>query len=195
MATLPIQRQLFWQCWQTLTVNTILTIRMKANNALGPSSQPLPLEDRGVDIEDEDNECSDDEYAFTLEPSEEAAIANSRVRKYRLPKINFKAESYTDLIDWEASFLTEPPLTLGKTDAEVLALKETPLDVPKYPCHTQAVERAVRLVSEASAAVIGPDKRDGFIRQRIEARNELPKFESKKDYFPKIRSQPLSECE
>ena len=65
MATLPIQRQLFWQCWQTLTVNTILTIRMKANNALGPSSQPLPLEDRGVDIEDEDNECSDDEYAFT----------------------------------------------------------------------------------------------------------------------------------
>ena len=79
--------------------------------------------------------------------------------------------------------MSEPPLTLGKTESEILAFKEESFVVPKYPCHTQAVERAVRIVSEASAAVIGADARDGFIWQRVKAREELPKFESKKDYL------------
>ena len=33
---------------------------------------------------------------------------------------------------------------------------------PPY-CHTQAVEKAIQLVSEASAAVVGKEARDGFI--------------------------------
>ena len=70
-----------------------------------------------------------------------------------------------------------------------VAFEEKSFEVPKYPCHTQAVERAVRIVSEASAAVIGADAREGFIQQRVEAREELPKFESKKDYLPKIKCQ------
>ena len=168
-------------------VNTILTIRMKSNNApSGPPSQPPPPDVRGLDGEDDDNELEDDkENAFTLEPGEEAAISSSRVRKFLLPKINFDAELYIDLIDWEASSLSEPPLTLGKTESEILAFKEKSFKVPKYPCHKQAVETAVRIVFEASAAVIGADARDGFIRQRVEAREELPKFEFKKDYHPK----------
>ena len=40
-----------------------------------------------------------------------------------------------------------------------------PFFVPNYPCHTQSVERGVKLVSEASQAVNGQAQRDGFIRQ------------------------------
>ena len=83
--------------------------------------------------------------------------------------------------------LSEPPLTRNKTEAEILSFKEAPFAVPKYPCHTQAVERAVRLVSEASAAVVGKDARNGFIRQRIEARKELPRFKTKQEFFKKIK--------
>lgn len=64
-------------------------------------------------------------------------------------------------------------------------VKETPLAVPDYPCHTQAVERGVRLVSEASQSVIGQEARDGFIRQRIQARKEL-KSHASKDFFPRL---------
>ena len=108
------------------------------------------------------------------------------MRKFKVQKINFLAQSYIELIDWEDTALSEAPLTLSKTNEELLAYKESPLVVPKYPCHTQAVERAVRLVSEASAAVIGQEARDGFIRQRMEARKILPNFETKKEFFPKI---------
>ncbi len=66
------------------------------------------------------------------------------------------------------------------------------LDVPdeihifRYLCHSQAVERYVKLVTETSAAVCGNDTRDGFIRSRIESRTELrtelPKFETEGQY-------------
>ena len=55
-----------------------------------------------------------------------------------------------------------------------------------------AVERAIRLVSKASAAVIGQEAREGFISQKIKERQELTKFESKKDYFPKVEAATSS---
>jgi hypothetical protein len=49
-------------------------------------------------------------------------------------------------------------------------LSGNPLEFEKLPCHTQAVERCVKLVNEASAAAFGTAKRDGFIRVRNETR-------------------------
>lgn len=57
------------------------------------------------------------------------------------------------------------------------------IDILKFPCHSQAVERCVKLVTEASAAVCGYEARDGFIKSRISSRTELPKFETKKQYL------------
>jgi hypothetical protein len=56
------------------------------------------------------------------------------------------------------------------------------IDFPKYPCHTQAVERCVKLVTEASSAVCGAKSRDGFIRVRLESREKMPYFNTKADY-------------
>ncbi|KAF2903508.1 hypothetical protein ILUMI_02675 [Ignelater luminosus] len=39
--------------------------------------------------------------------------------------------------------------------------------VGNNPCHTQAVERCIKLVTEASQAVCGDDVRDGFIGVRL----------------------------
>ncbi|KAK4883739.1 hypothetical protein RN001_000010 [Aquatica leii] len=49
----------------------------------------------------------------------------------------------------------------------------------KYACHSQAVERNVKLVTE----VCGSEARDGFIRSRITSRDALPKFDTKREYF------------
>jgi len=56
------------------------------------------------------------------------------------------------------------------------------IDFPKYPCHTQAVERCVKLVTEASSAVCGASARDGFIRVRLESRGLMPSFNTKREY-------------
>ena len=54
------------------------------------------------------------------------------------------------------------------------------IKIDKFPCHTQSVERHVKLVTEAAAAVCRPEARDGFIRSKIKARGIMPKFETKK---------------
>ena len=170
-------------------VDTILEIRSKANTESQTTSEGEEVE-HGVDEEDDDDEVEEGEEddAFVLEPAERKAILNTKIRKYVLPKINFEATSYTQLIDWKNPGITEPPLTLSMTDAELTAFKTSPFDVPHYPCHTQAVERGVRLVSEASSQVIGQKARDGFIRQRIHSRKELKKFATKKDFYPKVEA-------
>ena len=53
---------------------------------------------------------------------------------------------------------------------------------PKFPCHTQAVERCVKVVTEASAAVCDEKSRDGFIRTRLASRELMPTLESKRDF-------------
>ena len=143
---------------------------------------------RGVDDVDDENEVEedDDDDDVQMDPSEKAAVISSHVRQYDIPKINFEATGYPDMIDWETSKLSEPPLTASLTNEQLTMVKETPLAVPDYPCHTQAVERGVHLVSEASQSVIGQEARDGFIRQRIQARKELKSHASKKDFFPRL---------
>ncbi|KAF0705713.1 Uncharacterized protein FWK35_00035610 [Aphis craccivora] len=109
------------------------------------------------------------------------------IRCFQIPLLNFNANDYFELINWENNQVTEPPIT-SKIDQEILKQiiggrnKENYFDIFNFPCHTQAVERSVKLVTEASAAVCGQTRRDGFIRSRIESRRIMPQFYSKKDF-------------
>ena len=75
---------------------------------------------------------------------------------------------------------------MNMTNEQLTSVKDSPLEVPAYPCHTQAVERAIRLVTEASSSVIGHEAREGFIRQRILARKGLKGHALKKDFFARL---------
>ena len=55
------------------------------------------------------------------------------------------------------------------------------MEVPYYPLHTQLCVRVVKQVTEAAAAVYGFQRRDGFIRARIEHRDVVPNLKFKKD--------------
>lgn len=56
------------------------------------------------------------------------------------------------------------------------------LAVGKFPCHTQAVERCIKLGTEASAAVCGAKSRDGYIHSRLASRKLMPNFNTKSEY-------------
>ena len=102
-------------------------------------------------------------------------------RKFLIPDVNIEAKSYVDLIHWEDEKLYEPVFTCNLTQAEVREILVRPLVIPYFPLHTQSTERAVKQVTEAAAAVCGPEKRDGYVRARIAHRELIPKFQSKKD--------------
>ena len=121
-----------------------------------------------------------------------ATNKQSESRTYSIPPLNFKAEDYIDIVDWSNCAVIEPPITahmLSDDKLERLAKGEESQDlvfhIPNFPCHTQAVERAVKMVTEASARVCGHERRDGHIRVKIESRKEVTNFNTKSDFLAK----------
>ncbi|GBN96867.1 hypothetical protein AVEN_266714-1 [Araneus ventricosus] len=97
------------------------------------------------------------------------------VRRFVIPAVNFQATDYVDLIDWQACNVT-PPTSLRHISSHEL-LKMIQDDVPmdgwdfiKFPSHTQAIERIVKLITEASRRRVGLQKRNLFIRATLESR-------------------------
>ncbi|GBN11215.1 hypothetical protein AVEN_36632-1 [Araneus ventricosus] len=85
------------------------------------------------------------------------------LRFFKLPKLNFKA---TDYIDWSNCVVKEPPLTthIKEKDLKEMCKEERfpVLTFEKFPCHTQSVERFVKLISEAAMKVCGETARDVY---------------------------------
>ena len=96
---------------------------------------------------------------------------DSSVRTLKVPNINWKASKMQELIDWDQTTVTEPVVTTHLSSEELLALLDGPLEVPDWTCHTQAVERTVKKVTEASKMVVGREKRDGWIRTAERRKN------------------------
>lgn len=109
---------------------------------------------------------------------------SSSVRTFNLPVLNFFAEDYTEMIDWKNCDITPPPFLSKISDKNLqIMVKNNCIELPNLPCHTQSVERCVKLVTQASLSVVDPESRDGLIRNRIQSRKEMPAFEFKKHFF------------
>ena len=76
-------------------------------------------------------------------------MPSKNIRKVILPKLKFHATNYHHMIDWDTELKTEPPFLTSLSDEEVLGILEKPLSVPKWPNHTQSVERGIRVMIEA----------------------------------------------
>ena len=102
-------------------------------------------------------------------------------RKYNPPKVDFKAKNYFDMVDWNSEPCTEPPLTMEYSAEEIFECIGSPLTLPNYPNHTQAVERMVRVVCEVASKRVGYLARHRQILQKLESRRKVPKFNTKMD--------------
>lgn len=111
------------------------------------------------------------------------------IRVFKLPSFNFSAAEYTDLIDWSLYASVPPLIKQIQTDVIYRAIRnieivETEIlpTFRKMPCHSQATERCIKLVTESCVNVCGPDKREGWIRNKLKSCNTMPVFNTKKEF-------------
>lgn len=98
--------------------------------------------------------------------------------------INFDANNYHDLVNWDDSVITSPPVLGNFSDDELLTMiEEGPLPVPKLPCHSQAVERTVKEVSRVSSKVYGHDSRHGMIVSTLRSKEITGSCDSKQSFL------------
>lgn len=109
---------------------------------------------------------------------------SERIRAFKKPDLNFECSVYYEMACLDNN---EPPFTIKFANTElegcVEKLSESYLHLlKKIPCHTQAVERNIQLVSKVSKQVSGKRSRNQRICATIQSRSVLPKTNSKKDY-------------
>ena len=70
--------------------------------------------------------------------------------------LNFAANIYTELINWQECQVMKPPLISNmsndKLNSMVIEKGLVDLGVIHFPCYTQATERCIKLVTEAYAS-------------------------------------------
>ena len=108
-------------------------------------------------------------------------LGDLSVRAGKMPKLKLSATSIKTMITWNVKESHEPVFTCNLTKQELSQFLEKPFDVPKFCIHTQSTECCVKQVTEAAAAVVGQESRDGFVRARLHSRQQMPMFKSKKD--------------
>ena len=64
-------------------------------------------------------------------------------RKFLPPRLILEATDNVDMINWETKQKAEPPLMMKLSREEIIGAMKQPLILPKYPCHTQNVEKTV----------------------------------------------------
>ena len=101
------------------------------------------------------------------------------VRKFIIPKINTNAKTYYSFSSLSLKDMHEPPALKYLLNKEIETFQQHKLNL-EHPYHNQAVERHIKLVFEASAAVAKFKNRDGFIRQKIRSRKRKKSFNTKK---------------
>ncbi|KAG7162697.1 hypothetical protein Hamer_G030759, partial [Homarus americanus] len=120
-------------------------------------------------IQREEELCQDVYHFFDSSSDEQEATSDD------IPPINVNATKLSELVDLSLEVL-EPPLTTSLTSQELRNLKETPMQVPKWPSHTQSVERCVKMVTEAAGHVYSHERREASTNSSHE-RLELVKQE------------------
>ncbi|GBN00491.1 hypothetical protein AVEN_238340-1 [Araneus ventricosus] len=107
------------------------------------------------------------------------------VRNFVPPKINIQVSDYIEIINWNSCVVYPPPILRDLSEDDIKSLinsDTTPIkEIQKLSCHTQAVERCVEPVTEASNKVCGHEARYGYIRATLKSGSVIPNF------FKKIR--------
>lgn len=104
---------------------------------------------------------------------------------FQLPAINFSATSYFDMIDWEKTSYISPPVINNIGNAELIekicsSKKYNEWNFCNYLCHTVAVERLVKLVTEVAEKVCGAE--NSLIQTTLLSRKNLQRYDTKKQY-------------
>jgi len=113
------------------------------------------------------------------------AVSNVEgLRKFELPTVNFSSNDLIGLLDPKVVWYPSPLLSCYSLSAVEEAVKCNAVAtlIQAIPCHSQSVERHVRLVSESALHVCGMSRRNGWIYNTLSSRSRNPAMNTKKDY-------------
>ncbi|CAF4921707.1 unnamed protein product [Pieris macdunnoughi] len=105
-------------------------------------------------------------------------------------KLELQRRAY-DLIEWDK--VSEPPV-LKQISTDLLKDAIANPDIVEtqiltlyrqMPCHTQASERYIKIVTEACSAVCGPERREGWIKNTLKSCKIMLIFNTKAEYRTK----------
>ena len=90
------------------------------------------------------------------------------------------------MIDGSTTTYISPPVLKFITNEELIQkLSSNSVanwDFCKYPCHTVAVKRTVKLVTEASSKVCGMKNRDNHILATLASKQNFNRFDTKQQF-------------
>ena len=103
----------------------------------------------------------------------------------KIPGINLNANHWYELVDIINTKFTEPPTTQNFSIEQIQYMIDNNVEpeIPDFPSHSQSVERAVKLVSEASQYVYGFENRHSCILTKLLSRKTRKPYVSKGHYF------------
>ena len=127
--------------------------------------------------------CSDNMMVRRLAIMKILSIRKSTTTKRlnKIPVIKYDAAHWYELIDLSQPGICEPALT-ADIATEILSdamKKGIKLQLPVLSCHSQSVERVVKLTSETSHLVYGQEARHRHIVTKYCCRQVRPSFASK----------------
>lgn len=127
-----------------------------------------------------------DKFSFFIFRSSEPP----KKRLKKITSINFEATHWSTLIDLSQRGICEPAVAEDFSTNELLEslLNGTELKFPKLPAHSQGVERAVKLTTEASQIVYGQEARHKHIITKSLCHQIRPAFSSKGKYTEQFSS-------
>ena len=103
------------------------------------------------------------------------------VQKVKNPQLNMSATKLSEMVDLEkASF--SPPLLFNHSDQDLEKFLNVPYIEDSLPCTTTAVERGIKLTTEAATMASGAWEQDKITWNRISARNRN-KLRGRKEDF------------
>ena len=103
------------------------------------------------------------------------------IRKVKNPQVNMAARSLSQMVDIHNAPST-PPILFHYSDQELAQFLQVPYSSSNLPCTTTAVERGVKMTTEAATVVSGAWKQDEVTWNRVEARKRN-KYRAKKADF------------
>ena len=105
------------------------------------------------------------------------------MRCFEIPPLNFSASDYMQLVNLDEISCTEPPVLMDLADEDIESLIEecSPFKLT-FPCHTQAVEKMVKEVTQVPRSVTKEEERHFHIVKKLGSRRKMPTFVSKSHF-------------
>ena len=102
----------------------------------------------------------------------------SLVRVFNLPKPNYAATRFENMISWEKEEIHEPPLLRRYSNEQIREFEKVPL-VLNIPSNSQHVERFIQLMASKATSSADPTVRDGIAKATEIERKRRPNLYKK----------------